>query len=154
MIRHALRATLAALILLVATAAWAENACDITAEDAFARASNPASGAVFVTLRNSGARDDRLVAVRSKAAARVELHDHVEEDGIMRMVHLEEGLALPAGGAIEMRRGGIHVMLMGLTEPLAEGDLLSLILVFESGAEISLDVPVDNARAAAPHRGH
>lgn len=135
-------AGLAACLTAAASFAMAE----ITVADAFARSSNPRAGAAFMTIRNPDGPDDRLIDVLSDAAVRVELHTHVMDGDIMRMVEVEEGFALPTGGAIEMERGGAHVMFMGLTAPFDEGETVPLKLVFESGAEVVLDVPVDNAR--------
>lgn len=85
--------------------------------------------ACYLTLTSS--IDDRLVAVSSPDAAKGELHEMTTEDGIMRMRELPDGLALPAGQAVRLQPGGDHIMLMGLTRPLAAGDTVSLTLTFE-----------------------
>lgn len=85
--------------------------------------------ACYLTLTSS--IDDRLVAVSSPDAAKGELHEMTTEDGIMRMRELPNGLALPAGQAVRLQPGGDHIMLMGLTRPLAAGDTVSLTLTFE-----------------------
>ena len=142
-------AAAAALILAAMTAipAFADPVIEI--EDAYARtASDTAqSGAAFMVIRNSGTSDDRLVAARADVAARVELHTHVQNtDGMMMMVEVEDGFPVPAGDAATLRRGGNHVMLMGLTGPLKQGDSFPLTLVFETAGEITLDVTVDRER--------
>ena len=131
------------------------------AQDAYARAAGGIgkSGAVFLMLENPGAADDRLIDARSDVAKRVELHTHKDMgDGVMKMMHVEEGFAIPAGGAHALARGGDHVMLMGLTRDLADGDSFSLTLVFEKAGEIVIDVPVDNDRkpedSGMMHKGH
>ncbi len=130
---------------------------ELTAQDAYARAGGAGkSGAVFLILENTGHEDDRLIAARSDVAARVELHTHKDMgDGVMKMMEVEEGFAIPAGGSHALARGGDHVMLMGLTRDLADGDSFPLTLVFEKSGEMVIDVPVDNARkpdaAAKPH---
>lgn len=100
-----------AAALSLATSALAE----IEIHDAYARAATPSSktGAAFMMIRNEGGEADRLLGVASGAAKRVELHTHIENDGVMRMVHVEEGFDLPKDGEIAMKRGGNHVMLMG-----------------------------------------
>ncbi len=90
--------------------------------------------------------------VRSDVAARVELQTHEESaDGVMRMIHVEEGFELPTDGEIVMERGGHHVMLMGLTSPLEQGDVFTLTLVFEQAGEVPVDVTVDLERMAGMH---
>ncbi len=108
------------------------------------------SGAVFMVIENPGPDDDRLVAASSPVAARVELHTHEEDAaGVMRMIEVEEGFAIPAGGAHRLERGGDHVMLMGLAEPLAEGTVVTVTLSFESAGEVIVEAPV-----GAPAGGH
>ncbi|WP_074221698.1 copper chaperone PCu(A)C [Rhodovulum sp. ES.010] len=124
---------------------------DIVIEDPYARASTmmSKSGAAFMTLVNTGAEDDRLVAASSDIAAKVELHTHREDaGGVMRMVEVEEGFAVPAGGRHELARGGDHVMFLGLTRPLEQGDTVTVTLRFETAGEIVVEMPVDLGRGA------
>lgn len=117
------------------------------------------SAAAFMTIENHGAQDDRLIAARSDIAQKVELHTHLASgDGIMRMVEVPEGFAIPAHGAHALARGGDHVMFMGLNRTLADGDMIDLTLVFETAGEVALRVPVNppeaEAGAAMPMGGH
>lgn len=132
-------------------------ACDgFEAHDAYARAAHAQaqSGAAFMILHNHGGSDCRITGARSDVAQRVELHTHIEDDqGVMRMVGIEGGIALPADGERLLERGGDHVMFMGLNRPFNQGDTIALTLVFEDGAEVELAVPVDNERQPAGH-GH
>ena len=121
---------------------------EITIEDAYARSASPTakSGAAFMMIHNSG-EVDRLVGVSSDAAARTELHTHLEgENGVMRMVHVEEGFELPADGMIAMQRGGKHVMLMGLNAPMEQGATVTVTLTFEKAGDVVVEVPVDVER--------
>ena len=135
-------ATAAALTVVLSTSALAE----MTVEDAYARSSNPRAGAAFMVITNSGESDDRLIAVKSGAAVRIELHTHVEEDGIMRMMHVEDGFEIPAGGSLYLKRGAEHLMFMGLNAPFEQGATVSVTLVFQSGIEMPIEIPVDNDR--------
>ena len=91
--------------------------------------------------------DDRLVGARSDVAQKLELHTHTMDDaGVMQMMEIEGGVPLPAGATHAFERGADHVMLMGLTRALNDGDSFALTLVFESGAEMTFDVTVDNQR--------
>lgn len=135
---------LAAIAASFAMPAFADS--EIAISDPYARASgmNAIAGAAFFGVTNSGDEDDRLIAVRSDVAKRVELHTHIEgEGGVMRMVEVEEGFAVPAGGMHMLERGGDHVMFMGLTQSFEQGDMVSVTLVFEKAGEIALEIPVD-----------
>jgi len=128
---------------LLASAALAEG---IVVNDPYARVSAKmsASGAAFMIIENQTGEADRLIDAKSDVSEKVELHTHKEDDqGVMRMIHVEEGFDLPADGKIEMVRGGHHVMFLGLKEPLENGDVVPVTLVFEKAGEVQIDVPVD-----------
>lgn len=106
-----------------------------------------ASGAVFLGIMNHGAEEDRLIDAKSEIAKKVELHTHKEDaSGVMQMLHVPEGFPIPAGGEHMLQRGGDHVMLMGLTQDLKDGDLVTVTLVFEKAGEIVIEAPLDNTR--------
>ena len=135
-----------ALAVFTATASFADG---IMIHDAYARSAGKMAkaGAAFFMIKNETYWDDRLIDVKSTAAKKVELHTHVDQGGgVMKMVHVEDGFAIPAGGMHMLKRGGDHVMFMGLNSAWEQGDLLPLTLVFEKAGEIDLDVQVDLER--------
>jgi copper(I)-binding protein len=99
------------------------------------------TGAVYVTLRNSGTAPDALVGASSEAAEVVELHETIRDGEVMRMRPVGT-LALPVGATLEMKPGGLHVMLINLKRALRPGDKVPLTLTFEHGASLALEVPV------------
>ena len=134
-----------AVALILATPVFA----DIDVVDAYARAASPTAkaGAAFMVIRNTGSEDDRLIAAASDIAARVELHTHNDMgEGVMKMMHVEEGFAVPAGDMHALARGGDHVMFMGLSRPMAQGDMVTVTLTFEKAGEVVVDIPVDLER--------
>ncbi|MFS4580508.1 copper chaperone PCu(A)C [Phaeobacter sp. C3_T13_0] len=138
-----------AAVIAAASFATAGFAADVTVMDSYARVSSKSakSGAVFMMIENTSENGDRLIDARSDAAKLVQLHTHKEGDnGVMQMLHVEEGFAIPAGEIHMLQRGGDHVMLMGLTKSLAHGDNVDLTLVFEKAGEVSVTVPVDLER--------
>ncbi|WP_425043480.1 copper chaperone PCu(A)C [Primorskyibacter sp. S87] len=152
--KHSFAAAIACVFL--ATSAIAGDA-SIMIDDPYARASTKmsTSGAAFMTVMNHGSEDDRLVSVRSEVADRTELHTHLEDaNGVMKMVHVEEGFSIPAGGSHALARGGDHVMFMGLRQPFAQGDQIPVTLIFEKAGEITIDIPVDLERKPMHGGGH
>ena len=159
--RRFLLAALAALTLAPAFANAEEHPEMFHVHDAYARSMGGigASGAVFMMLHNNGSTDDRLIGAKSDVAQKLELHTHkMTDEGMMQMLEIEGGVPLPAGEMHSFERGADHVMLMGLTREVADGDSFPLTLLFESGAELTFDVTVDNARkpgdAAMEMEGH
>ncbi|SNS21690.1 copper chaperone PCu(A)C [Tropicimonas sediminicola] len=135
----------AAAALVLATPALA----DIEIVDAYARAAmaNAKSGAAFMEIHNTGSEDDRLVGAASDIAARVELHTHIgDANGVMQMVQVEEGFPIPAGSTHMLQRGGDHVMFMGLTGPMNDGETVTVTLSFEKAGDITVEIPVDLQR--------
>ncbi len=125
---------------------------DIEIVRPYARTSgaNAKSGAMFLLIVNHGASADRLLSVRTDVAKKAMLHTNIEdENGVMKMRPLPDGIEIPAGAEHRLKRGGDHVMLMGIGDPLADGDRLSVTLVFENAGEIAISVPVDQARKPA-----
>lgn len=140
------RTLLAAAVAAFAMPAFAEGTIAVT--DAYARFMPGAmAGAAFMTITNSGAEADRLTDVRSDIAAKTELHTHIgSADGKMQMVHVPEGFEIPANGSHDLKRGGDHVMFMGLKSRPENGQTVSVTLVFEKAGEMVIDVPVDSMR--------
>jgi len=105
------------------------------------------SGAAFMTIVNTTDRDDRVIAAHADVAERVELHTHISDaNGVMRMVKVEEGFPVPAHGTRELKRGGDHVMFLGLKGPLEDGTVVPVTLTFENAGDVVVDVPVDLSR--------
>jgi len=125
-------------------------ACDgFEVHDAYARVSTAMSlsGAAFMALQDHGNTDCHIVSARADVAARAGLHTHIiDANGVARMREVEDGFRIPAHSEHLLQRGGDHVMLMGLTHPLAQGDVITITFVFEDGTESTVAVPVDNAR--------
>ncbi len=120
---------------------------DLVVEAPWSRASPGGAGGAFMVIHNAGRQSDRLISAASDMAARVEVHLTVMQDGVMRMRHAEDGVEVPAGGMAELKPGGFHVMLMGLTHPLEEGSSFPVTLVFEKAGEVTVDVQVRAAGA-------
>lgn len=98
----------------------------------------------FMAISNEGAVADRLVAVQTGIAKRAQVHTtETGADGVAKMVHLPDGVEIPAGGTVVLERGGLHVMFMGLTGALKEGDMVPATLVFEKAGPVAIEFMVD-----------
>ncbi len=96
---------------------------------------------LYLTLRNDGARADRLVAASTPAASMVHLHAGQLKGGVNSMRSVS-GFDVPAHGRLQLSVGGDHLMLMGLAGPLKPGSRVKLTLMFEHAADLEVDVPV------------
>ncbi len=108
-------------------------------EDAKAHFLPGGHGAVYFTVQG-GPQDDRLLSIDTPGAARAELHETLEEDGVMRMRHREDGFVVAAEGQLLLEPGGKHVMLMDTSVP--ETETLPLTLHFELAGAVDVTAQV------------
>ena len=151
------RVAVLAACLLVAGSAFAQT----TVKEAWIRATVPQQKATGMFAQITSPQGGRLVSAASPVAGVVEIHEMAMEGDVMKMRALPNGLALPAGTAVELKPGGHHVMLMDLKQPLAAGQTVPVTLTFEGAAgkrdAVELQVPVKAANTAAAkpaHAGH
>ena len=142
-----------------AAAAHGAKAGDIAIDHPFATpsiAGAPNGAAYLASIENKGAVADRLVRASTPAAARVELHTMaVDAQGVMRMREID-GIALAPKAKVQMKPGaGLHMMLIGLKEPLKEDASFPLTLEFERAGKVDVKVIVGQPRpAGAAASGH
>ena len=104
------------------------------------------TGGGFLSIENRGA-DDRLLSASAEVSKAVELHSMAMEGDVMHMREVD-AVALPAGKAVELKPGGLHIMFVGLKAPFKEGDKFPLKLRFEKAGEVTVTVTVEAAGAS------
>jgi hypothetical protein len=148
------RLALAALVAILALPAFALDykLGAIEIGQPWTRATPPTaeSGGGYLVLKNTGTTPDRLIAVKSPAADKVEIHEMKMDGNIMRMREVEKGIEIPPGATVELKPGGFHVMFMGLKAPFAKEAKVPLTLVFEKAGSIDVDLMVQAMGALAP----
>jgi periplasmic copper chaperone A len=139
------------LLAFAAAPAWAQ----IQVENAWSRATAPGVkiAAGYMMLRNRGTAPDRLVGVASSAARKVETHVTVRDGNIMRMREVG-GYDIPAGGAMELKPGGAHLMFVDVRKPFKEGERIPVTLRFEHAGEVQVDFEVARSAPGHGHAGH
>ena len=101
------------------------------------------SAAGYLEIVNAGSVGDRLLGVETAIAKQAMLHTtNLGADGVARMVHLDV-IDIPANGTVLLEPGGMHIMLMGLTGPLTQGDMIPATLVFERAGRVEVEFSVD-----------
>ena len=134
------------LRLLIAAsffASFSALAMDIQVHDAYVRAVPPTAAvtAAFMEIHNAGDKNRALVSASSAAAEAVELHTHTNVDGVMQMRQVKQ-IDLAANSITLLQPGGLHVMLIGLKQPLKMGDKVLVSLKLDDGSLLELDLPV------------
>lgn len=110
------------------------------------------NGAVYLTVTNQGATADRLVRASSPAAKHAGLHSHSMEGGVMKMRPVA-AIEVAPGSPTVFAPGGLHIMLMGLTAPLKEGERFPVTLTFERAGSLEIEVTVEKLGAMQPSHG-
>jgi copper(I)-binding protein len=106
----------------------------------------------YLTITNKGTEVDRLIGGSAALASRFEVHDTVTESGVGRMRQVKS-IEIKPGQTIELRPGGMHVMLMGLKQPLSQGQTLKGTLVFEKAGTVAVEFAVQPPGATSGGRG-
>lgn len=110
-------------------------------------------GGGFLVIRNTAAQPDRLLSASSPAAGRVELHTHIRDGDVMRMRPVND-IPVPANGEVTLQPGGLHLMLIGLTQPMNDGQSIPVTLRFERAGEVTIQLAVQAAGARQPAHRH
>ena len=136
--------------LLITGTAFADGA--IKVEQVWARATpgGAKTGAIYLTLTNTGTSPDTLTAVTTPAADKAELHEMKIQNDIMEMRPVA-ALPIAPGQTVTLEPSGYHIMLVGLKAPLKEGDTVPLTLTFEHAAK--QDVRASVTKLGAMHAG-
>ena len=110
----------------------------------------------FLTIANDGKEADKLVSVTTKDVKRVEIHEMSMQNDVMKMRQLEGGLEIPAGGKVELKSGGYHLMFIQPEKPYKEGETVSVTLEFEKAGKVTIDFPVTakSGQKDEDHSGH
>ncbi|MBN1008358.1 copper chaperone PCu(A)C [Amphritea pacifica] len=132
------------LITLVAALTLSASAfAEVKVDHPYARAVPPGqpNSAAFMTLTNNSDTEVSLVSASSSVAKVAELHTHTQENGVMKMRRIPE-ITLQANEQVELKPGGLHVMLIGLKQNLAKDQTIDLTLNFSDGSSEKLDIKV------------
>jgi copper(I)-binding protein len=148
-------AALAAFFALPA-AIGAAHEHGVVIRDAYARATAPGAGAsaAYMTIENHAAAPNRLLSASADVSARVELHEHILDNGVAKMREVAGGIVAPANGVVVLEPGGLHVMFLGLNRQLTPGERIPVTLTFETGGPEVVEVEVRDLSHGAPEAGH
>ncbi len=123
-------------------AASASATTNSMSSDSHSSMSMSATTAGYMTIRNSSAEPDFLIAAAvTDLAEAVELHTSTTENGVMKMRQVER-IEIPAQGGVELKPGGFHIMLIGLKRDLKPDETVRLTLTFERSGTVEVSAVV------------
>ncbi|HEX8988559.1 MAG TPA: copper chaperone PCu(A)C [Rhodocyclaceae bacterium] len=141
-----------ALSMALSAAAFAAGSADsVQVLNPYVRATPPGAKATgaFMTLKNDGAADAKLVKAESAAAKLVQLHSHVDVGGVMQMREVP-AIDVKAKGETQLKPGSFHIMLIDPAAQLKPGDKVNFTLRFADGSSKQIEAPVKMPEAVAP----
>lgn len=124
--KHIITPLFAAFSLTISAAAFSQ----VAVKDAWVRATVPQQKATGAFMQLTATQDMKIISASSPAAKNVEIHTMEMDKDVMKMRQITS-LDLPAGKAVELKPGSYHVMLLGLTAQIKEGDVIPLTLTVE-----------------------
>ncbi len=145
----------AAATLMTVVSALAEEikVGDLVLENVRARATLPGAPVAggYLTITNNGSEPDRLTGGSAAFAGKLEVHEMKMENDVMKMRQLKDGIEIPAGGSIELKPGGYHIMFMKLAAQLKEGESRKAVLEFDKAGSVTVDFDVVNLKKMMKH---
>ena len=141
---------LACILLLSSNLLFAQ---DISVDSPYVRAIPPGQtiSAAFMTLKNSSKADISLVKASSDIAEHVELHEHVHEDGMMKMRKVPQ-ITIAASSEAHLKPGGYHIMLIGLKQAIKPSDVIDINLEFSDGSQQAIKAEVKKIAMGMMHK--
>ena len=132
-----------AMLLAALFAALPAFAGELAVANAWSRSTPPGVtvGVAYFTLKNDTGKSDRLLKITTPVASKVQVHRTEIQDGMARMREVAV-LHVDAGQSLEFKPGGMHLMLVGLKQPLVEGEAFEIDLLFEVAGPRKLKVAV------------
>jgi copper(I)-binding protein len=155
MMRRTLLLAAVLSVLAGAGAAQTYTAGAIEVSNPWARATpkNASIGGAFMTITNKGSEPDRLIGIASPVAGRAEVHQMSMNNGVMSMRPVSGSLEIKAGQTVELKPESFHVMLIGLKQPLTQGERVKATLEFAKAGKIEVEYTVESMGAQGPSAG-
>jgi copper(I)-binding protein len=98
-------------------------------------------GAAYMVIKNSGSADDALISAESTIANTTEVHESVMSGDVVTMRPVAR-IDVKAGGSVELKPGGYHIMFIGLKQPLQAGTKVAVTLKFEKAGSVQVEAEV------------
>jgi periplasmic copper chaperone A len=92
-------------------------------------------GGAYLHIQNIADIDDKLISASSSISAKVEIHEHTMNDGVMKMGKVDF-IKIPAHSEVQLKPGGYHIMLFNTKKKYAPGETIDLTLNFENAGTI------------------
>lgn len=139
--------------LFVSLASWAQPLIEVN--EAHIRATLPGTqiSSAYMSLHNLSDSALTLKSVTSDVSERIEIHNHVMTNGMMQM-RQKENIIVAAHSQVNLKPGGLHLMIFNLSAPLKAEQVVKLTLHFDNDRHVTIQAPVEAIKPAMSHHKH
>jgi len=104
----------------------------------------PTAGGLYMVIENSGSASDKLLSGKSPACGSIEVQAvAMKSDGTLGLNPVDEPLEIPAGGMLELKPDGVHILCMEKDDDkFKRGAKIDLTLVFEKSGEKTVSAEI------------
>ncbi len=152
-----MKRALVLLTALLAPSAWAHS--DIQVTDLVLREMLPGvkSTAGYFTLTNNSDKAVALQSVTGKMSTRIEIHEHLMEDGMMEMQQVTDDIIIKSNEQLTFSPGGYHLMMFKPNKKIKKGEAFKLVLNFKTHKPVTVEgkvVSVLEQQQKKQHKHH
>jgi len=141
------------IYLLLVSAAFSAGSLSI--ENAWSPEAPPVAKVMagYLKIKNNSNNDIKIQSASSNLFNRVEIHLTEMTNGMMRMIK-QENLNIKANGHIELKPGGLHMMLIGRKQPVKKGSIIPVTLTLDNGEKTTINLMVKDEPQTEQHQHH
>ena len=96
----------------------------------------------YLIIENTGYEDETLISVSSSFAAKVEIHQMMMDENVMKMRQVGDELIIPAGKKIHLEPGGFHLMFVELDMQMIPMRKHPITLTFKDFGTLTIEATV------------
>jgi copper(I)-binding protein len=108
----------------------------------------------FLTITNHGTADCKVISASSPLSDRIEFHEHLHSDGMIRMRPVDGGIVLSAGETVVFKPGGLHIMLFNVEQALVGGDSTQFVFNTDHCGSVQFSAEVHSLKSAPMAKKH
>ncbi len=109
--------------------------------------------AAYMTISNKSEQSIKLIAAKSRLSNRIEIHQHLMVDGMMKM-RKQDFLQINANSTATLQPSGYHLMIFDVQAPLTDGETLAITLYFDNKQEVTVSLPIQGLKQKHSHHHH
>lgn len=133
--------------------AQAEEGVIVTADHVRESIPGTRISSAYMTIANNHSENIKLISATSELSPRIEIHQHMMENGMMKM-RKQAFLVVQANNRVVLQPSGYHLMIFDLKTPLTDGEIMAITLYFDNQTEVTVSLPIQGLKKKNSHHHH